>query len=127
MVCLGPMSNPDPTSIINLETDRIPLKVSNMTSDWSLAFRSWPSVTPGKSAMSYEFCYSSVVARQVGFVQMPPLPFFADKVQARNPIGNALTYNRLKSLEPVIDMTQLADCQITPLTTIPFAQWWSEW
>jgi len=47
MVCLGPMSNPDPTSIINLETGRIPLKASNMTSDWSLAFRSWPSITPG--------------------------------------------------------------------------------
>ena len=47
MVCLGHMSNPDPTSIINLETDRIPLKASNMTSDWSLAFRSWPSITPG--------------------------------------------------------------------------------
>ena len=47
MVCLGPMGNLDPTSIINLETGRIPLKASNMTSDWSLAFRSWPSVIPG--------------------------------------------------------------------------------
>ena len=47
MVCLGPMGNPDPTNIINLETGRIPLKASNMTSNWSLAFRSWPSVTPG--------------------------------------------------------------------------------
>ena len=58
---------------------------------------------------------------------MPPLLYFADKVQARNPIGNALTYNWLKSLEPVIDMTQLADWKIAPLTTIPFVQWWSEW
>jgi len=24
-------------------------------------------------------------------------------------------------------MTQLADWQIAPVTTIPFAQWWSEW
>src|SRR6185312_11117800 len=47
MICLGPMSDPDPTNIINLETGRIPLKSSNMTSNWSLAFRSWPSVTPG--------------------------------------------------------------------------------
>ena len=61
--------------------------------------------TSGKSAIVYEFCYPSVVARQLGFVQVPPLPYFADKVQARNPIGNALAYNRLKSLEPVIDMT----------------------
>ena len=83
--------------------------------------------TSGKSAIGYEFCYSSVVARQLGFVQVPPLLYFADKVQTRNPIGTALTYNRLKSLEPVIDMTQLANWQIAPLTTIPFAQWWSKW
>jgi len=83
--------------------------------------------TSGKSAIGYEFCYPLVVARQLGFVQVPPLPYFADKVQARNPIGNALAYNRLKSLEPIIDMTQVADWQIAPLTTIPFVQWLSEW
>ena len=47
MVCLGPMGNPDPTSIINLETSRTPLKSSNMNVDWTQAFRSWPSTTPG--------------------------------------------------------------------------------
>ena len=47
MIYLGPMGNPDPTSIIDLETSRIPHKASNMTSDWSQAFRSWPNVTPG--------------------------------------------------------------------------------
>ena len=61
--------------------------------------------TSGKSAIGYEFCYPSVVARQLGFVQVPPLFYFADKVQARNPIDTALTYNRLKNLEPVIEMT----------------------
>ena len=30
MVCLGPMGNPNPTSIINLETSRITLKSSNI-------------------------------------------------------------------------------------------------
>ena len=47
MFCLGSMGNPDPTSIINLETNRIPLKSSDMNLDCSQAFRSWPSVTPG--------------------------------------------------------------------------------
>jgi len=78
--------------------------------------------TSRKSAIGSEFCYPSVVARQVGFAQVPPFPYFANKVQAKNPIGNALAYNRLKSLEPVIDMTQLADWQAAPLTAIPFAQ-----
>ena len=47
MVCLGPMGNPYPTTIINLETSWIPFKSSNMNLDWSQAFRSFPSVTPG--------------------------------------------------------------------------------
>ena len=47
MICLGPMGNLDPTNLINLKTSRIPLKASNMNSDWSQAFRSWPNVTPG--------------------------------------------------------------------------------
>jgi len=67
--------------------------------------------TSGKSAIGYEFCYPSVVAMQLGFVQLPPLLYFANKVQARNPIDTALTYNRLKSWEPVFDMTQLDDWQ----------------
>jgi len=83
--------------------------------------------TSGKSAIGYEFCYPSVVARQLGFVQVLPLFYFVDKVQARNPIGTALTYNRLKNLEPDVDMSQLADWQVASLTTIPFTQWWSEW
>jgi len=82
--------------------------------------------TSGESAIGYEFCYPSVVARQLGFVQVPPLFYFIDKVQARNPIDIALTYNRLKNLEPNVDMSQLADWQVAPLTTIPFTQWWSE-
>ena len=65
--------------------------------------------TSGKSTIGYEFYYPSLVARQLGFVQVPPLPYFDDKIQARNTIGNALAYNRLKGLEPNTDMTQLAD------------------
>jgi len=34
MICLGPMGNPDPTSIINLETNGIPLKSSDMNVDF---------------------------------------------------------------------------------------------
>ena len=39
----------------------------------------------------------------------------------------ALSYSRLKDLEPDIDMTLLADWQITPFAATPFIQWWSEW
>jgi hypothetical protein len=63
----------------------------------------------------------------LGLGQVPPLPFFAGKVQFKGAISNALSYDRLKDLEPNIDMTLLADWQIAPFITIPFTQWWSEW
>ena len=47
MICLGPMGDPDPTDLINLETNRIPFKTANMNLDWSQTFRSSPSPTPG--------------------------------------------------------------------------------
>ena len=65
-------------------------------------------------------------ARQLGFGQVPPLSFFAGKVQFRGSLNNALSYDRLKDLEPDVDMTLLADWQIVPFTTTPFTQWWSE-
>ena len=66
-------------------------------------------------------------ARQLGFGQVPPLSFFAGKFQFRGSLNNALSYDRLKDLEPDVDMTLLADWQIVPFTTTPFTQWWSEW
>jgi len=83
--------------------------------------------TSGKDTPSFEFYYPSVVARQLGFGQVPPLLYFADKVQIRNTIKDTLSYNRLKGLEPSIDTAQLADWKITSFTTVPFARWWSEW
>jgi len=83
--------------------------------------------TSGKEIPSYKFYNPSVAARQLGFGQVPPLPFFAGKVQFRGTIGNALSYNRLKDLEPSVDMALLADWQIASFVTTPFTQWWSEW
>ena len=83
--------------------------------------------TSGKDAPTFEFYYPSVAARQFGFGQVPPLPFFANKVQIREAISDALAYSRLKDLEPSIDTTLLADWQIMPFTTAHFTQWWSEW
>lgn len=39
---LGPMGDPDPTELINLETDRLPFKQSTMNpSVWNKTFRAW--------------------------------------------------------------------------------------
>ena len=83
--------------------------------------------TTGKDVPSYEFYNPSVAASQLGFGQVPPLPFFAGKVQFRGALNGALSYGRLKDSEPDVDMALLADWQITPFVTTPFIQWRSEW
>ena len=83
--------------------------------------------TSRRDAPTFEFYYPAIAARQLGLGEVPPLPFFTDKVQVREVISDALDYTRLKNLEPDVDMTQLADWQIIPFSTIPFICWWSEW
>ena len=83
--------------------------------------------TAGKDVPSYEFYNWSVAARQLGFGQVPPFLFFVGKVQFRGALNGALSYSRLKDLEPNVDMTLLANWQIAPFATTPFIQWWSEW
>ena len=83
--------------------------------------------TTGKDIHSYEFYNPSVAARQLGFGQVPPSFFFVGKVQFREALNSALSYGRLKDLEPDVDITLLANWQIAPLAATPFIQWWSEW
>ena len=68
-----------------------------------------------------------MATRQLGFGQVPPSLFFVGKVQFREALNSALSYSRLKDLEPDVDMTLLADWQIAPFAATPFIQWWSEW
>jgi hypothetical protein len=42
------MGNPDPTNLINAETNRIPFRAQNFSLDlWKDTFRSWPKTTKG--------------------------------------------------------------------------------
>jgi len=46
--CLGPMGDPDPTDLINAETNRIPFRAKNFSLDlWKDTFQSWPKLTKG--------------------------------------------------------------------------------
>ena len=85
------------------------------------------NLTSGKDVPSFEFYNPSVSTRRLGFGQVPPLLFFASKVQFRGALNNALSYDRLKNLEPDVDMSLLADWQIVHFTTTPLTQWRSEW
>jgi len=74
--------------------------------------------TSGKDIPSFEFYNPSVVARKLGFGQVPPLPFFVGKIQFRGALNNALSYDQLKNLEPEVDMTVLTDWQVIPFTPL---------
>ena len=76
--------------------------------------------TAGKDVASYEFYNPSVAARQLGFGQVPLFLFFIGKIQFRGALDSALSYGRLKDLEPDVNMTLLADWQIAPFATTPF-------
>ena len=76
--------------------------------------------TAGKDIPSYEFYNLSVAARQLGFGQVPSSLFFVGKVQFRGALNSALSYSRLKDVEPDVDMALLADWQIVPFATTPF-------
>jgi len=46
--CLGPMGDPDPTDLINAETNRIPFRAKNFSlALWKDSFRSWTNPTKG--------------------------------------------------------------------------------
>ena len=65
--------------------------------------------------------------RKMAFSQVLTQFYFADKIQTRDAIKSGLAFNRLKSLESDAGTAELANWQITPFTTTPFVQRWSEW
>jgi hypothetical protein len=52
-----------------------------------------------KPPTSYEFYCPSIVARQMGFGQLPPALYFADKVKPRESVNTGIEYNRLLHFE----------------------------
>jgi hypothetical protein len=52
-----------------------------------------------KPPTSYEFYCRSIVARQMGFGQLPLALLFADKVKLRETINSAIEYNRILHFE----------------------------
>jgi hypothetical protein len=76
---------------------------------------------------SYEFYYPSIVARQLGFGQLPVRLFFTDLVKPRETVSNRLEYDRLKSLVLDAETIDLEGWITGSFTTKPFKQWCLEW
>jgi hypothetical protein len=52
-----------------------------------------------KPLICYEFYNPSISARQMGFGQLPPCVFFADKLKPREAVNSGLEFNRILQFE----------------------------
>jgi len=80
-----------------------------------------------KPSTSYEFLCPSIVARQMGFGQLPPALFFADKVKPREIVTTGIEYNRILHFEQSLLPEAINGWECTPFTSTAFDHWWQEW
>ena len=76
---------------------------------------------------SYEFYYPAVVARQLGFSQVPPYLFYSDNVRARAPITSNIEFNWVVGLTDDLNLGVFANLILDPVASRPYLSWWSEW
>jgi len=69
----------------------------------------------------------SVVARQLGFGQLPIRPYFAHIVKPREKLSSDLEYNRLSNLAPDTSTINLEPWTAAAFTIKQFKLWWKEW
>jgi len=77
-----------------------------------------------KPPTSYEFFCPSIVARQMGFGQLPLALFFADKVKPRETVTTRIEYNRILHFEQSLLPKAISRWECTPFTSIAFDHWW---
>jgi hypothetical protein len=80
-----------------------------------------------KPPTSYEFYYPSVVARQMGFDQLPLALYFADTVKPREAVNTGLEYNRILHFEQALLPEAISGWDCTPFTSSSYDHWWQEW
>ena len=80
-----------------------------------------------KPPTSYEFYYPLVIARQMGFGQLPPALYFADKVKLREVVNTRVEYNRILHFEQSLLREAISGWDCTPFTSISHDHWWQEW
>jgi len=80
-----------------------------------------------KPPTSYEFYCPSIVARHMGFGQLPPALFFADKVKPREAIATGIEYNRILHFEQSLLPEAIIGWNYTLFTSTAYDHWWQEW
>jgi hypothetical protein len=67
-----------------------------------------------------------MVARQMGFGQLPLALFFADKVKPRETINNSIEYNRILHFEQSLLLEAISGLECVPFTSLAFHHLWQE-
>jgi hypothetical protein len=79
-----------------------------------------------KPPTSYEFYCPSIVARQIGFGQLPLALFFADKLKLRETVTNSIEFNRILQFEQALLPEAISGWEGVPFTSSTFDHWWQE-
>jgi hypothetical protein len=72
-----------------------------------------------KPPTSYEFYFPSIVARQIGFGQLPPVLFFADKLKPREVVTTSLEFDKFFNLRKLHCQKPSVDGIVFPLPLQP--------
>jgi hypothetical protein len=76
---------------------------------------------------SYEFYNPNMVARQLGFGQLPPKLFFSEMIRPREEIKEELQAKRVFELGWDMPTYELPLFQLIELAHTSFVFWWQEW
>lgn len=80
-----------------------------------------------KPPTSYEFYNPSIVARQLGFGQLPPGLFFANKLRPREVVTQPLEFLGIQQFEVALPQINAEGWKCGPFSSNLFKSWWQEW
>jgi len=63
----------------------------------------------------------------MGFGQLPPALFFADKMKLRETVNVGIEYNRIFHFEQSLLPEAISGWECTHFTSTAFDHWWQEW
>jgi len=62
----------------------------------------------------------------MGFGQLPPTLFFANKLKPRETIDNSIEFNRILQFEQALLLEAISGWECVPFTSLVFEHWWQE-
>jgi hypothetical protein len=77
-----------------------------------------------KPPTSYEFYNPSIAARQLGFGQLLPRLFFADKLRPREAINQSWEFLRIRQFEDALPPINAKGWKCGPFSSNLFDAWW---